>query len=168
MVELSHELATGVTGAAAKAVAHAKAHGPFRNRTGNLRRSIHAEPAAQSARQAECWFVSPQFYALFVEEGTRPHEIWPKAIRGTPKAQRRPGQTVRQLDDIGTTRVALRWFVGGDGTPGNEGTAVFARMVNHPGGKPYPYMRPARNFAESWLLEEFERGFFRIQAICWD
>jgi len=161
---LAHQMSIGVTGAAAKAVAHAKQYGPFQDRTGQLRGSIHAEPGAFTPKTAECWFVSPMFYSRFVEEGTRAHEIWPKEGHGFVGPLRR-SQGRRELDDIGTHRVKLRWFVGGDGTPGNEGQAVFAYMVHHPGGKPYPFMKPARDHAESWLVQELDRGFYQLQAL---
>jgi hypothetical protein len=163
-IALGQQLRTATTGAAAEAVRFAKTTAPFRDRTGQLRASIHVETSSYSARSAESAFVSPQFYAGYVEYGTRAHEIWPKEGHGVVGPLRR-SQGRRERDDIGTHRVALRWFVGGDGSPGNEGQAVFARMVHHPGSKPYPFMQPARDHAESWLLTELERGFLKLHAI---
>jgi hypothetical protein len=155
--ELAHQLRQGVTGAGAEVVAHVRSNAPFKDRTGALRRGVHVERTTATPRSVDAWVVSPQYYAAYVEFGTRPHEIWPKAPHGTRKAKRRPNQSAREASDIGTHRVALRWYVGG--------RPVFARMVNHPGSKPYPFMQPARDYAQQWLVMELDEGFYRLQAI---
>ena len=155
--ELAHQMTDGVTGAASKAVAHVKSRAPFRDRTGALRRGVHVERSHSGPRSAEAWFVSPQHYARYVEEGTRAHDIWPKAAHGTRKAHLRSGQSARDASDIGTHRIALRWYVGS--------RPVFARMVHHRGSKPYPFMQPASVFAHQWLIEHFDRGFYRLQYL---
>jgi hypothetical protein len=155
--ELAHQISEGVTGAAAQAVAHVRSRAPFRDRTGALRRGVHVERSTSSPRLAQAWFVSPQHYAIYVEEGTSAHDIWPKAPHGTRGARLQKGQSARDKSDIGTHRVALRWYVGS--------RPVFASMVHHPGSKPYPFMQPARDFAQQWLTAELDRGFYRLQTI---
>ncbi len=86
-------------------------------KTGNLGRTIHlAEVTDDSALT-----VASASYAAYVERGTRPHVITPKVAKvlawGGP----------RRLSG------ALR--------SGAKPTH-FARLVHHPGTKPYPYMLP--------------------------
>jgi hypothetical protein len=164
MAELGHQMSTAVTGASAKAVTHAQAHGAFRNRTGQLRHSIHVEPGSRNGRMAESWIVSPMFYSLYVEAGTKPHDIWPKAAHGTRKSALRTGQSAREKSDVGTHRVALRWYPSGS----NAGAPRFAAMVHHPGSKAYPFMGPAATFAHGWLLEQLELGFYRLGLTIWN
>lgn len=38
-----------------------------------------------------------------------------------------------------------------------SGKMVFARKVNHPGSRPYPYMRPAMENNQRQILEEYEK-----------
>ena len=73
-------------------------------------------------------------YASYVEEGTRPHMIYPK--RAT----------------------VLSWI-------GYDGTRVFARWVNHPGSKPYPFMHHAYLKCERVMVREIYRGIADAQQI---
>lgn len=161
MARVPHELATATAHAAGEGVKFAKSHAPFKDRSGNLRRSIHVEHTSSGARDAEASFISPQFYAVFVEKGTKAHDIYPKAAHGTPKAQLRKGQSVREKTDIGTHRVALRWYPGGD----NSGKPRFARWLRHKGSKPYPYMQPAQEAARAELLTQLELAAMRLGAV---
>ena len=88
------------------AVAEQKKLAPVK--TGNLRRTIGI--ASVTATLAET--VATANYALFVELGTRAHEIVPKvrkALKFTPKGASKP---------------------------------VFAKRVRHPGTKSQPFMLP--------------------------
>jgi len=89
-----------------------------RVRTGNLRRTIHYENLG--ARSVDTVASAP--YAADVEFGTRPHIIRPrnkKALRFAPGA----GSTL-------------------SGRPRAGAAVVFAKVVRHPGTKPYPFMVP--------------------------
>ena len=93
-------------------------------KTGNLGRSIHL--GAVTATRAET--IASADYAAYVEQGTRAHEIRPKA------------------------RKALRWAASaGDarltGTPRKGGRVRFAKRVQHPGTKAQPFMLPGAKTA---------------------
>lgn len=95
-----------------------------RRRTGNLGRSIHvAEVDAHHALVA-----ASANYAGYVEHGTRPHEITPRAAQ------------------------ALRWAASPagrrlSGTPRVGAAVLFAKRVHHPGTKPYPFLLPGARAA---------------------
>ena len=88
-------------------------------KTGNLGRSIRI----QGQTQTSVTVAAGAKYAPFVEYGTRPHEITPRAAK------------------------ALRWAAspGGrrlSGSPRKGAAVVFAKRVHHPGTKPYPFLVP--------------------------
>ena len=153
--ELSVTLVRAVNRAAAAARDEAK-RGRFKDRTGRLRAQIRTDSAVSTAAEAYTYVVSGAGHSRFVEYGTQPHVIRPKAGHGFigPISA---GQSRRKATDIGTHRVALRWYVGGK--------PVFARYVRHPGSAPYPFMRPAAALAEVVLREELRSGFVSIEAI---
>lgn len=130
--------------------------GKFRDHTGNLRRNIFSRFLGQSDGAWWSQIVATMPYARFVEEGTGPHDIWPKEGHGFVGPMR-AGQSRRSLTDIGTHRVALRWYVGG--------RPVFARMVHHPGSRAYPFMGPALLKSERVLIRELESGFVTVEAL---
>lgn len=100
-----------------------------RKRSGHLKQSIHAGILTPSKAQVEA--SAP--YAGYVEGGTRPHLILP--VKGRFLAwNNSPGAT--RL--TGTLRSGVR-------------PNVFARRVNHPGTRPYPFMMPAAERALSEL-----------------
>lgn len=94
----------------------------YRDRTGNLTKSIHGEMTFATKGSAEGEIVADAKYASFVENGTRPHDIRPRNAK------------------------ALRWV--------DAGGVHFARVVHHPGTKPYPFMGPAYLKAEAVLETE--------------
>lgn len=102
------------------AVNESKALSP--KKTGNLRQSIHLDHYDDTSAKV----VASANYALFVEEGTAPHEITPRA------------------------RKALRWAATSSkgfrltGTPrsGSNVGYLFATRVHHPGTKPHPFLVP--------------------------
>jgi hypothetical protein len=74
-------------------------------------------------------------YASFVENGTKPHMIFPKRVS------------------------ALSWI------PMEGGPRRFAKWVKHPGTKPYPYMSLAYLKCERVMIREIQRGVADAQAI---
>lgn len=102
-----------------------------RRKTGTLGRSIH--PGELSARRATV--VVSAHYARYIEEGTRPHLIRPVRAR------------------------VLAW--GGERRlSGNLRTGArptsFARWVQHPGSRPYPFLLPGARRA----LDELDTSVF--------
>ena len=95
-------------------------------KTGNLGRSIGLGAVTPTSVVTK----AGANYAAFVELGTRPHEITPKAAK------------------------ALRWAASASGarltgTPRTGAAVVFATRVHHPGTKPYPFMVPGAKIAVS-------------------
>lgn len=86
-------------------------------KTGNLGRTIHIA----SVGETSVTVIASAAYAAFLELGTRPHEITPKAAK------------------------ALAWGgprrLSGSLRSGAKPTH-FAKRVHHPGTKPYPYLIP--------------------------
>lgn len=88
-------------------------------KTGNTGRTIHI-----SATTATSVTISAGGAAVYLERGTRAHVITPKAA------------------------MALRWAAssGGSrltGSPRVGAAVIFAKVVHHPGTKPYPFLMPA-------------------------
>ncbi len=147
---------TGVRDAARNAAEegaeHAKAVGRFKDITGHLRKSIVAEFLSSNVSSAKWMILAGADYAAFVEYGTKPHEIWPKAGHGS-KGPLRNGQTRRATGKgphehvVGRGR-ALRWV--------NGGKTFFAAMVHHPGSASSPFMGPAYLKAEAVLYRDLE------------
>jgi hypothetical protein len=160
MTRTRHALRTiqadSVAAAGDIAVAHAHRTTAFRDRTGNLRRLINRSAPRFEGTEAFVWFVSPAVYSLYVEEDTKAHEIWPKEGHGFV-GPLRASQGRRAKTDVGTHRIALRWYVAGQ--------PVFARMVHHPGTTGCHYMATAAEYAGAWLREILERKFIGLQSI---
>lgn len=139
---------------------YARIHHTHKKRTGRLTgiellwRLIRGD-----AKGADGEIVNSVPYAGFVEFGTGPHQIWPK-IGQTFTGPPRRGQSRRDSGDIGTHRVALRWYVGG--------RPVFAKYVNHPGSRPYPFMYPASEVARETIIFETEHVTFVLAAAIWE
>jgi hypothetical protein len=122
---------------------------PFTSRTGKLAKGrAKLLIALQDGAVAEMRW--PAKYASFVDRGTEPHEIHPKLsgegpLRGKNTTVRakdghqfsRTTQRRRSKNDVGTTRIALRWM-------GVGGTWIFARVVHHPGTKPADFSSVAQ------------------------
>lgn len=128
--------------------------------TGEAAKKTRGYLTVQRREGAEGVLEMAVHYASYLDSGTVPHEIWPKAIRGTPKSKRRPGQTVRKIDDVGTTRVMLRWYEGG-----GTGNPVFRRMVKHPGTTGDGSFGKGVQKCERVMLREVEEGCARAQMI---
>ena len=153
-IALADGMRTGTLYGARKGAAHARSHHQHKRRTGRLtsKANLYARIERVGRNASSAAFVNTTPYARFVEYPTRPHVIRPKAGYGTIGPLRR-GQSRRDITDIGTHRVALRWYVGGK--------AVFARKVMHPGTKGFPFMRPALKVA----AREFERHFHDVTIV---
>ena len=128
-----------VGSAAVESAQYARANAPFKDRTGQLRSGIVARFLNSDGNSVLWELLSPMPYTRYVEEGTRPHDIWPKAAHGL-KGPLRNGQTRRATgkgphEHIVGRGIALRWVSGG--------ITHFAAMVHHPGSRPYPFMGPA-------------------------
>jgi hypothetical protein len=97
-------------------------------KTGTTGRSIHVASVSSTSVTVEAGFG-----AVFLEEGTKPHMITPKA------------------------KLALRWATSSSkgfrlsGRPssakGNVVGYAFAKIVHHPGTKPYPFLMPGARTA---------------------
>lgn len=138
--------------AAEEGAEHAKAVGSFKDQTGNLRRSIKADPVSSNVVGAK-WMISADMpYAAYVEYGTKAHEIWPKAQHGLKgpvrNNQRRRATGKGPHEHIVGRGTALRWV--------NGGVTHFAAHVHHPGSKPFAYMGPAYLKAEAVLYRDLE------------
>jgi hypothetical protein len=146
----------GVKRAIDEGVAEAKARHAFKSQSGNLESQIKAILEISTPGGAIGVIASDAHYSSFVEEGTGPHDIWPKEGHGVIGPMR-SGQSRRAKTDIGTHRVALRWQSGG--------RTVFARMVHHPGSMPYPFMGIAYLKAESVLYREIESAIAECERV---
>lgn len=143
-----------VRNAAEEGAAEAKRSGRFKDRTGQLRANIVANFLRSNGISATWEILSPTFYSRFVEEGTRPHDIWPKAGYGS-QGPLRPGQTRRASgkgphEHIVGRGLALRWV--------DASGPHFARMVHHPGTQPDSYMSYGYFKAERVLYAEIHVG----------
>lgn len=153
-----------VAKAADEGVAEAKRVGRFRDRTGQLRGTLRRTPVRTSVGEAVSFLEAPAKYASFVESGTAPHEILPRDYHWGSKRARRPTSRVtgRAVSDatMGAGRgKALRFYIGG--------RVVFARRVNHPGTKPYPFIGPAYLKMQRLMPVLVDKGFERIQQDIW-
>lgn len=150
VTDLQQGAETVVADACQAGVTAAK-QGRFKDQTGLLRKRIHWLLLQSSAAGTEAEIRSPAEYSSHVESGTKPHEIRPKMRGGSLQGPVRPSQSRRSDTDVGTNRVALRWFEGGPGGP-----MRFARWVRHPGSAAYPFMGPAYFRAEAVLNARME------------
>jgi hypothetical protein len=107
-------------------------------RTGNLGRSIHVASVTATNAIVE----AGAGYAGFVEFGTRPHEITPRARKALRWAATGAGARF-----TGSPRkAALRGALGG---------VRFATRVHHPGTRPHPFLLAGakRAVAKSHLMD---------------
>lgn len=95
-------------------------------KTGNLGRSIHATTVTATTATV----VASAHYAVFVEHGTRAHDITPNARKALRWAAAAGG---RRLSGS-PTKAALSGAAGG---------VVFATRVHHPGTRAQPFLLPA-------------------------
>lgn len=148
---------------AAKAGAEKAKQGGFKDKTGNLRRGIMARVVGWSGNTYVWEFkTSNAPYALFVEEQTRAHWIYPKAGYGmigpTRDGQSRRGQGRGPHEHVVGRGQALRW-------KGPNGESVFRRSAYHPGTEGFFFMRAAENHAHAVLLNSLGGGFPNLEAV---
>lgn len=128
-------------------------HGKFKDKSGRLRSEITAYFLRSGQRSVTWEILSPMPYSRYIEEGTRPHRIYPKAAYGTMGPLRR-GQSWRATgagphEHIVGRGQALRFMVGG--------VTIFAAYVDHPGTPAFGYMGAAYLQAERTLWRELEK-----------
>lgn len=150
-----------VRAAAEEGAQYAKDVGSFKDKTGNLRAHIRAEPVSSNIVGSVWAIVSPEKYSVFVENPTKAHRIYPKAGYNL-KGPVRNGQTRRATGKgphesvVGRGR-ALRWTSGG--------TTFFAAWVDHPGTKGFPFLGPALQKAERVMYRELETIATKLRSI---
>lgn len=149
---------------AAKAGAEKAKQGGFKDKSGNLRRGIMARVVGWSGNQYIWEFkTSNAPYALFVEEPTKPHWIFPKAGHNAPLSGLYPGQSRRARgkgphEHVVGRGIALRW-------KGANGESIFRRSAYHPGTEGFFFMRAAENHAHAVLLNSLGGGFPNLEAV---
>ena len=153
---LSDGIRRGVKMAIDEGIAEAKSNHEYRDQTGTLTRSMRSRMGTSTRGGAEGYMVALAKHASYVERGTRPHDIRPKEGEGFKGPMRR-GQSRRDSRDIGTHRVALRWTQGG--------RVRFAKVVHHPGSRPYAVLGMGYLKAERVLQREIEIAQEKMAAI---
>lgn len=133
--------------AAQEGAEEAKRFGAFKDRTGETRRRTRGTPLIRSQWIGIAWLECAVPHAIYLENGTKPHEIRPKAGYGSMGPLRR-GQSRRESTDIGTHRKALRYVI--------NGKVIFSAVVHHPGTKAYGFMGAGAQKAERVLMREAE------------
>jgi hypothetical protein len=118
-------------------------------KTGNLGRSIRI--GAVSAREAET--IASAHYAIFVETGTKAHDIRPKNKKALSW---KTGGGKRQTVEVGG-----RVFFA-EGAKRRKKQVHFAKRVRHPGTKAKPFMVPG---AQKALRDE---GLADIVIAAWN
>lgn len=127
--EMDRQLRTAMDVATQEVANEAKQRAP--KDTSRLANSIQAMPVegSFSGGSLEGGVTATAPYALHVEYGTLPHEIFPRRKK------------------------ALRWPARG----GRDGWA-FAKRVMHPGTSPQPYMAPAWEAKKARVIETFRKA----------
>jgi hypothetical protein len=136
--------------------------GGWKDRSGELRRTIQV--TAFSWQGAACWseYRTQKPYALWVEDETKAHWIFPKADYNAPTAGLYAGQTRRGRgkgphEHAAGRGKALRWKT--------DGQQFFARRVYHPGTFGFHFMRDSAKHARAVLINEIDRGFNNLRSV---
>lgn len=145
---------------------YARSHHPHKRRTGELTSSDNLYGEMRRADSSGAWgyLINKTPYARCVEFGTKAHDIWPQAQHDLIGPVRAPNQKRRawgkgpHMHVVGRG-LALRFKVGG--------RTVFAKRVRHPGGRPYPFMHPAAQYARTVIERETENVTFVRAASIW-
>lgn len=144
----------------------ARSEHPHKRRTGLLTSTSMLRGELRQADDSGAWgyLINYTPYGAYVEYGTKPHKIYPKAAHGL-KGPVREGQTRRATgkgphEHIVGRGLMLRFRVGGN--------IVFARMVSHPGSPALHFMEPAAEYAGIVLARETEDTTFRLVAKLWE
>jgi hypothetical protein len=147
----------GCTEGAAEALATRR----WKDRTGQTRAATTGFIAERTDRGASGWIQCLVNWASFLEEGTVPHLIWPKAAWGAPISSLKPHQTRRARGKgphehiVGRGRF-LRW-------KDEAGDQHFARVVHHPGTAADGFIGRGVQKAERVILRELEIAAGRAQ-----
>jgi len=157
---------TGVELGIQEGISEALSTRHWQDRTGEAHRNTRGYLDHRTQLGAEGWMECLVDYASFLEEGTEPHWIRPKAAWGTPAHQLKAGQTVRASgkgphEHIVGRGQFLRWKDSG-------GEQHFAREVWHPGTKVDGFMARGVQKAERVVEREFERGVVTAQRRWFD
>jgi hypothetical protein len=158
-------LGDGTTRAVSRAVSEgasfARTHHIHKRRTGFLTSpaQLHGKLIRSDGRSALGEIVNLASYARWVEERTKPHWIRPKEGHGFI-GPLQAGQSRRAITDIGTHRVALRWYVGGK--------PVFARAVFHPGTPAMPFMYPGALYARDVMMQSLQERLRMVERSIWN
>lgn len=147
---------------AADEMVHVAKQGNFKDRTGQLRATIQALRAGWMGQTFWMSVKAPMPYSNFVDAGTKPHEIWPKAAYGL-NGPLRSGQTRRATgkgphEHIVGRGQFLRWKNDG-------GNQFFARMVHHPGTAATLFFHTAMRHGREKLIHELDRGFVNLRSV---
>lgn len=156
--EITRDLNSGMRRAVVLAAAEGAEEGrttaTWKDRTGEARRTIASRLVTDVFGKVEADVLAPLDRHVWLDSGTAPHEIRVK-VPSDFKGPTRKGQGRRAADDLGTFRVALRWF-----TP--DGMVRFARVVRHPGTKGDGFAGRMYLKAERVLRAELELAVARI------
>lgn len=125
---------------------HTLKDNPVPWRTGSLLQSFRFKSGPGWSR----WYPTAA-YAQMVEEGTRPHRIYPKAKRALSWKTGGGGKYV-------TAASGRRYF-----KSGSSGRA-FAAYVNHPGTKPHPFMQGILDNSRGDIVKLFGQATNKILA----
>ncbi len=155
MAELGAGMRRAVILAAREGAEEGRATATWKDRTGEARRTITSQLVADTFGKVEADILAPLDRHVWLDQGTSPHEIRPKVPYGFVGPTRR-SQGRRAITDVGTHRVALRWYVGD--------VPVFARVVRHPGTKGDGFAGRMYLKAERVLQAELELAIARIAA----
>ena len=137
--------------------------GEFKDQTGELRKSISYVTIGWQNRGYYNKVMTAVPYALYVEEPTKSHWIYPKAGYNAPVSSLMPGQTRRgrgpgpHKSIVGGGR-ALRWVDAG-------GDQHFASRVYHPGTAGFHFMHRAGQWSRIKLIQELHGNFIDLRSV---
>lgn len=145
----------GVTMGVREGVGEMLATKTWKDRTGNTRRATRGYVTVARREGAEGVMECLAETASWLDSGTVPHVIRPKEghrFVGPLKE----GQSRRKKTDIGTHRVALRWYDAG-------GSPVFRGVVHHPGTTGDGWFARGVQKCERVMIREIELGVVQAQ-----
>jgi hypothetical protein len=153
---------TRAVNSASKVMVDRAKQGEFKDQTGELRRSISYVAVGWQNRGYYNKVLAATPYALYVEEPTKPHWIYPKAGYNAPTSSLMPGQTRRgrgpgpHKSTVGGGH-ALRWV--------NASGEHFASRVYHPGTAGFHFMYRAGQWARIKLIQELHGNFTELRSV---
>ena len=170
VVGTQHTVALGVRRATQLALeagaVHARSEHPHTRRTGLLTSPEMLRGELRQSNDQGSWgyIINYTPYGAYVEYGTKPHRIWPKAAHGligpVREGQNRRATGNGPHEHIVGRGLMLRFKIGD--------RVVFARYVDHPGTPPLPFMQPAGDYAALVLARELETVTLPLLADLWN